>query len=85
MLSEGAKEHLQPKKHLCSSLTGAHKKDVLLLGFWLFGFWPYISLHKGKNSKWDAVQEPLSLGCFWADALLTVSGPEASGVGSDSA
>lgn len=57
MLSEGAKEHLQPKKHLCSSLTGAHKKDVLLLGFRLFGFWPYISLHKGKNSKWDAVHE----------------------------
>lgn len=53
MLSEGAKEHLQSKNHLCSSLTDADKKDVLLLGFWLFGFWPYISLHKGKkNSKW---------------------------------
>lgn len=38
-----------------------------------------------RNSKWDAVHENLSSRCFWADALLAVLGPEASGVGRGSA
>lgn len=51
---------LNLKNHLRSSLTGADKKDVLLLGFQLFGFCPDTFPHKEKGSR------------FWADAPLTV-------------